>query len=56
MFGGAILVRYQTIELTVDFFKKETDGHMKHLIDVNNMVCGIGGVDIRASQRGFLLG
>lgn len=46
----------KTIELTVDFFKKETDGYVENLIDIDNMICEINGVDVWAAQREFLVG
>ena len=46
----------KTIELTVDFFKKETDGYVENLIDLENMICEINGTDVWATQREFLVG
>ncbi len=45
-----------TIDISVDFFKKEVDGTLIHLIDVENMICELNGTDIWADQRQFHLG
>ena len=45
-----------TIDMSVDFFKKEVDGTVVHLIDVENMICELNGTDIWADQRQFHLG
>jgi P2 family phage contractile tail tube protein len=46
----------QTMEISVSFYKKEVDGDTELLIDVDNLICELGGVDIWADSRAFIFG
>lgn len=44
------------LEVNVSFYKKEVDGVVDNLIDVDNLICEIGGVDVWADARSFHIG
>lgn len=46
----------KTLEITVNFYKKEVDGYVENLIDIDNMICELDGEDIWADQTAFLIG
>ena len=45
-----------SFNFAVDFYKYEIDGVEKFLIDVDNLICRINGVDLWEDSRNFLLG
>jgi len=45
-----------TFDVNVRYFKLETNADTAYLIDVDNLICEIGGVDIWEDARGFHLG
>lgn len=46
----------QSLEMSVSFYKKEVNGSTELLIDVDNLICELGGVDIWADSRAFIFG
>lgn len=46
----------QSLEMSVSFYKKEVNGTTEVLIDVDNLICELGGVDIWADSRAFIFG
>jgi len=45
-----------TFDVNVRYFKLETNADTSYLIDVDNLICEIGGVDIWEDARAFHLG